>query len=139
MIGNQLDGASPRSSPHFRTITHEVIVDFSSGTPVANDNDCIIGISAPNTYILNLVKNVNRVLFIRPVYIPAAAPLLAAAQNTIAFTNPTVGDKFLGAGLGTYKTVSCFFASINLATGALSSMAGGKVHFEVIMQQNEAQ
>jgi hypothetical protein len=139
MIGNILDGAATRSSPHFRVVTHEVIVDFASGNPVANDNDCIIGLSATNTYILNLVKNVNRVLYIKASYVAAAAPLLAAAQNTIAITNPTISEKFLGQGLGTYKVVSCFFASINLANGSLSSMSGGKVHFQVVMQQNEAQ
>ena len=138
MIGNKVYGIAPRHCPHFRTVIHEVVVDFSSGSPVANDNDCIVGVSSPNSFILNLVKNVNRVLFVNFQYQPASAPAVAADFNAIGIGAVSVANKNLGNALGTYKCVAFPFSLRNIVDGTLKAPTG-KIYFEVIMQQNEAQ
>lgn len=138
MIGNKVYGIAPRHCPHFRTVIHEVVVDFSSGSPVANDNDCIIGVSSPNSFILNLVKNVNRVLFVNSQYQPATAPAVAADFNAIGIGGVSVANKNLGNALGTYKCVAFPFSLRNIVDGTLKAPTG-KIYFEVVMQQNEAQ
>lgn len=138
MIGNKLYGTSARHSPHFRTVTHEVIVDYSTNPPKVNDNDCILVVASPNVYTLNFVKNVNRVLFVNFQYQPTTAPSVAADFNGIVVSPVTVGDKNLGNELGVYKCVSFNFSLKNIVDGTLKTPTG-KVYFQVVMQQNEAQ
>jgi hypothetical protein len=138
MIGNKVYGIAPRHCPHFRTVIHEVVVDFTSGSPVVNDNDCIIGIPSSNSFIFNLVKNVNRVLFVNFQYQPATAPAAPADFNAIGIGSVTVSNKFLGNAFGTHKCVAFNFSLRNLVDGTLKAPTG-KIFFEVVMQQNEAQ